>query len=108
MEYASSTIFLSSWSVWVSKVSTVSPVQGFTLSNCAIIIVLKKVKAVFLESSIPPQTIRSVINAVGAQGFSTTIGGELYSDSLGNQTDEGSNYLDMYLHNVNTIVNALK
>lgn len=92
----------------IQGISTQSEASPFDIQQIANFIVLKKVKAVFLESSIPPQTIRSVINAVGAQGFSTTIGGELYSDSLSNQTDEGSNYLDMYLHNVNTIVNALK
>ncbi|ARN78129.1 manganese transporter [Nonlabens spongiae] len=66
------------------------------------------VKAIFVESSVPRRTVEALQESVRAKGKEIEIGGELYSDALGNKgTDEGT-YIGMYLHNVKTIVNALK
>jgi manganese/zinc/iron transport system substrate-binding protein len=71
-------------------------------------IIDNKVKAVFIESSVPRRTVEALQAAVRAQDHEVIIGGELYSDALGSaRTPEGT-YVGMYKHNVETIVNALK
>ncbi len=64
------------------------------------------VQALFFESSISHalnQAIRDIAQATGA-----TLGGELYSDSLGDEDSPASTYIDMVRYNVETIVTALK
>ena len=46
-------------------------------------IVDHKIKAIFVESSVPHKTIEAVQEAAKAKGWNVAIGGELYSDSLG-------------------------
>ena len=71
-------------------------------------IVKNKIKAIFVESSVPKRTIEALVAAVKAKDHEVIIGGTLYSDALGNAgTVEGS-YIGMFKYNVNTIVNALK
>lgn len=62
-----------------------------------------QIKAIFVESSVPPKNIEALQDAVTARGFEVEIGGELYSDSLG----EG-NYVETFKDNIDTIVDALK
>lgn len=71
-------------------------------------IVERKIKAVFVESSVPRRTIEALQEAVKAKGHSVTIGGTLYSDALGNKGTVEGTYIGMYQHNISTIVNALK
>ncbi|HMP82622.1 MAG TPA: zinc ABC transporter substrate-binding protein [Verrucomicrobiota bacterium] len=67
-----------------------------------------KVKAIFVESSVPHKTIERVAKDAGVK-----VGGELFSDATGtpgemeNGHDLGT-YEGMMRHNVNTIVEALK
>lgn len=71
-------------------------------------IIEKKIKAIFVESSVPRRTIEALQKAVLAKNHEVTIGGSLYSDALGNPgTDEGT-YTGMFRFNVHTIVNALQ
>jgi len=71
-------------------------------------IIDNKVKAVFIESSVPRRTVEALQAAVRDQDQEVEIGGELYSDALGSAGTEEGTYVGMYKHNVNTIVNALK
>lgn len=71
-------------------------------------IIDNKVKAIFVESSVPKRTIRALQASVEANGHKVTIGGTLYSDALGNPGTEEGTYIGMYKHNVKTIVEALK
>lgn len=71
-------------------------------------IIDNKVKAVFVENSVPQKALRSVIDGCRSKGHEVVVGGELFSDALGaNRTPEGT-YLGMIHYNVETIVNALK
>lgn len=78
------------------------------VSQLASFIVEHKIKAVFIESSVPTRTIESLKEAVERQGWDVVIGGELFSDSLGDTTQNAETYLKMYRKNIDTIVNALK
>ena len=67
-----------------------------------------RVKAVFIESSVPRRTIEALQASVNSNDHSVIIGGTLYSDALGNPGTEEGTYIGMFRYNVKTIVNALK
>ncbi|MEO9953264.1 zinc ABC transporter substrate-binding protein [Nonlabens sp.] len=71
-------------------------------------IIENKIKAVFIESSVPKRTVEALQAAVNAQDHDVKIGGELFSDALGSAGTVEGTYIGMYKHNVTTIVNALK
>jgi manganese/zinc/iron transport system substrate-binding protein len=89
-------------------ISTQSEAGTQDVQNLAAFIVEKNIPAIFVESSVPPKYIEAVQAAVKAKGFDVSLGGELFSDAMGNPgTPEGS-YIGMVRHNIDTIVNALK
>jgi manganese/zinc/iron transport system substrate-binding protein len=71
-------------------------------------IVKRKVKAVFVESSVPRKNIKALIEGCKAKGHDLRIGGELYSDAMGAAGTPDGTYLGMVRHNVTTIVKALR
>ena len=71
-------------------------------------IIENKVKAVFIESSVPRRTIEALEAAVLSKGHQVSIGGSLYSDALGDAGSVEGTYIGMFLYNVKTIVNALQ
>lgn len=72
------------------------------------IIVKNQIKAVFVESSVSPRFIQSLVAGVKAEGHDLSIGGELYSDAMGQSNTPTGHYFGMVKHNVKTIVDALK
>jgi len=66
----------------------------------------RNVKALFIESSVTP-TLNAMVQKVAEQTGST-VGGTLYSDSLGRPGSGADTYIGMMKHNVNTVVDALK
>ena len=88
-------------------ISTASEAGTADVQALANFIVERRIPAIFVESSVPPRTIEAVQAAVKAKGFEVQIGGELFSDAMGNPgTAEGS-YAGMVRHNIDTIVSAL-
>lgn len=71
-------------------------------------IIERKIKAIFIESSVPHKNVEALQAAVQARGFDVEIGGELYSDSLGDQASGHDSYIETIKANVDTIVDALK
>jgi len=71
-------------------------------------LVANKVKAVFVESSVPKKTIQAVIEGAKKKGHEVRIGGELFSDAMGKEGTAEGTYIGMVRHNVDTIVGALK
>ena len=72
------------------------------------LIIAKKVKAIFIESSVPRRTIEALQASVRSKNHEVVIGGTLYSDALGTKNTPEGEYIGMFTYNVNTIVNALK
>jgi manganese/zinc/iron transport system substrate-binding protein len=68
----------------------------------------RNIKAVFVESSISEKSINAVIEGAKDKNHQVEIGGELYSDAMGEEGTEEGTYIGMYKHNVDTIVEALK
>lgn len=71
-------------------------------------IVERQIKAIFIESSVPRATIEAVQAAVESRGHEVAIGGQLFSDAMGNAGTSEGTYLGMVRHNVDTIVGALR
>lgn len=89
-------------------ISTDAEAGTADVSTLADFIVNRKIKAIFIESSVPPKTIEALQAAVKAKGFSVAIGGELYSDSLGGEGSGAQTYILTVKANIDTIAGALK
>ncbi|HSH00142.1 MAG TPA: zinc ABC transporter substrate-binding protein [candidate division Zixibacteria bacterium] len=72
------------------------------------LLVARRIKAVFVESSVPRRSVEAVVEGCKSRGHAVIIGGELYSDALGPADSPAGRYLGMVRHNVTTIVEALK
>lgn len=71
------------------------------------LLVNQQITAVFVETSVSDRNIRALIEGAAAQGHDVIIGGELFSDAMGQPgTYEGS-YIGMIDHNATTITRAL-
>lgn len=89
-------------------ISTDAEAGTADVSELANFIAKRQVKAIFVESSVPPKTIEALQAAVKAKGFNVSIGGELYSDSLGDAASKADTYILTVKANIDTIVDALK
>jgi len=98
--------------IGLQGISTETDASMADLAAAARLIRERQVKAIFVESSVNRATIDRLAKEAGVK-----IGGELYSDSLGaaktmhtsgGLTYDAGTYKGMLMHNVNTIVEALK
>lgn len=89
-------------------ISTDAEAGTADVRDLADFIVERQIKAIFVESSVPPKTIEALQAAVKAKGFDVAIGGELYSDSLGDAESGTDTYILTVKVNIDTIVDALK
>jgi manganese/zinc/iron transport system substrate-binding protein len=94
--------------VGLQGLSTATEAGVKDVQKLAAFIIEKKVKAIFVESSVPKRTIEALKAAVKSKGHDVEIGGTLFSDALGNAGTVEGTYIGMFEYNVNTIVNALK
>lgn len=72
------------------------------------LLVQRKIKAVFVESSVPKRSIEALVEGAKAKGHAVSIGGELFSDAMGAEGTPEGTYVGMVRHNVDTIVKALR
>jgi manganese/zinc/iron transport system substrate-binding protein len=91
----------------IQGLSTESEASLREINRLVDTIVARKVKAVFVESSVPRKTIESLVEGCKARGHEVKIGGELFSDAMGNPGTPEGTYVGMVKHNVNTIRAAL-
>ena len=77
------------------------------IQNLADEITERKIKAVFVETSISPATIEALKAAVQDKGHDVVIGGELFSDAIGEKGTHEGTHIGAFTHNVDTIVQAL-
>ena len=94
--------------VGLQGISTVTEAGLADMTKLVDFIKQKKLKAVFVESSVPHAAIERI-----SKDAAVKIGGELFSDAMGTpgQIEHGydlGTYEGMIKHNLNTIVNALK
>ncbi len=94
--------------IGLQGISTASEAGTGDVRELADFIVERKIKALFVESSVPKKNIEALQEAVEARGFNVDIGGELYSDSLGSEGTAAETYIGTVTANVDTIVAALQ
>ncbi|MEI7025441.1 metal ABC transporter solute-binding protein, Zn/Mn family [Paenibacillus sp. y28] len=89
-------------------ISTASEAGVKDVSKLRDFLIERQIKAVFVESSVPQKTVQSVIQGAKEKGHSISLGGELFSDAMGESGTPEGTYIGMVRHNVDTIVKALK
>ena len=87
--------------------STATEAGAGDVQDLAKMLADRKIPAIFVESSIPPATIQAVQAAARARGWDVKIGGELFSDAMGEAGTPSGTYIGMVRHNVTTITEAL-
>lgn len=85
--------------------STEDEVSPSDVKDVVEVVKRHNVKAIFPETSVPVETITSVKEALNREGYSVIIGGNLYSDSLGDSEDDNT-YIKMYKKNIKIIIDA--
>ncbi|TSB47550.1 manganese transporter [Alkalicoccobacillus porphyridii] len=93
--------------VALQGLSTESEIGISDVQSTVTTIVERDIPAVFVETSVNERAIQSVIEGVKRQGHQVQLGGELYSDAMGEEGTETGTYIGMYRYNVNTIYDAL-
>ena len=88
-------------------ISTAAETGAGDVAGLAQFIVDRKIPAIFVETSVPPRYIEALQAAVRSRGFDVKIGGNLFSDAMGDDGTPQGNYPGMVRHNIDTIVNAL-
>lgn len=89
-------------------ISTLSEYGLKDVSELVDFIVERKIKAVFVESSVSDRSLKAVVQGCRSKGHDVVIGGTLYSDALGEKGSNAGTYIEMVRHNVNTIVENLR
>jgi manganese/zinc/iron transport system substrate-binding protein len=87
--------------------STASEASAGDVQELTELIVSRQVRAIFVESSVPPATIEAVQAASRDRGWEVAIGGQLFSDAMGQDGTPEGTYVGMVRYNVDTIVAAL-
>lgn len=91
----------------IQGISTQSEAAIADIRQTADLIVERAVPAIFVESTINPRTIQAVIAAARDQGQEVEIGGQLYSDAMGEAGTPGGTYIGMIHSNTTSITTAL-
>lgn len=89
-------------------ISTLSEYGLKDVSDLVKFIVDRKIKAVFVETSVSERSIQAVVEGARMRGFDVKIGGKLFSDAMGEKGTPEGTYIGMVKANVNTIVESLR
>jgi len=93
--------------VGIQGLSTASEAGLSRIADMVDMLVARQIGAVFVETSVSDRNIRALIEGAAAQGHTVTIGGELFSDAMGEPGSYEGTYIGMIDHNVTTIARAL-
>jgi manganese/zinc/iron transport system substrate-binding protein len=91
----------------VQGISTESEAGLQRINELVGTLVEKNVKAVFVESSVPRKNIEALVDGARARGHEVTIGGELFSDAMGEEGSYEGTYVGMLDHNITLVTRAL-
>jgi manganese/zinc/iron transport system substrate-binding protein len=95
----------------VKGLQGISTVSDFGLNDVTKLVNLiteRKIKSVFVETSVSDQSIKAVLDGCRQKGHNIAIGGTLFSDAMGAADTPEGTYQGMVRRNVATIVTALK
>jgi manganese/zinc/iron transport system substrate-binding protein len=91
----------------IQGISTESEAGLKRIAELVDMLVTRDIRAVFVETSVSDRNIRALIEGAAAAGHTVTIGGELYSDAMGEFGTYEGTYIGMIDHNATTIATAL-
>lgn len=92
----------------IQGISTAAEATTADVDRIAALVAERDVPSVFVESSVPKQTIEAVIAAARERGHEVEIGGELFSDAAGEEGTPEGTYPGMVRHNIETIREGLE
>lgn len=93
--------------VGIQGISTESEAGLDDIRRLIDMIVERKVKAVFVETSVSDKNVKALIEGCQARGHTLTIGGSLFSDAMGEEGSYEGTYIGMIDHNVTVVTRAL-
>ena len=93
--------------VGIQGISTESEAGLNRISELVELIVERKLKAVFIESTVSERNVKALIEGSAARGHEVVIGGELFSDAMGAPGTYEGTYIGMIIHNATKITQAL-
>ena len=88
-------------------ISTATEVGIADVQELATFIAERGISAIFVESSVSTRSLEAVKATVESKGFNVEIGGQLFTDAMGNEGTLEGTYIGMIRHNIDTIVHAL-
>ena len=92
----------------IQGISTAAEATTADVQRVAKLLAERDVKAAFIESSVPRQTIDAVLAAARRLGSRARIGGELYTDAAGDEGTKEGTYVGMVRANADLIAEGLK
>lgn len=93
--------------VGIQGISTESEAGVRDIERLVDLLVENKIKAVFIETTVSERNINALIAGAKARGHTVIIGGELFSDAMGQEDTYEGTYIGMIDHNITTIARAL-
>jgi manganese/zinc/iron transport system substrate-binding protein len=91
----------------IQGISTESEAGVREINELVGFLVERKIKAVFVESTVNPRNVEALVEGCAARGHKLVVGGELFSDAMGRPGTPEGTYPGMVRHNVETIFRAL-
>jgi len=93
--------------VGIQGISTESEAGVRDIERLVDLLVDRRIGAVFVESTVSQRNVEALVVGARARGHEVRIGGELYSDAMGDAGTYEGTYVGMIDHNVTTIARAL-
>jgi manganese/zinc/iron transport system substrate-binding protein len=91
----------------IQGISTAAEATTADVERVARLVAERAVPAVFIESSVPRQTIDALLAAAAQRGARIRMGGELYTDAAGNPGTPEGTYIGMLRANADRIADGL-
>ena len=91
----------------IQGISTESEAGLQQINSLVDLIVKRKVRAVFVETSVAEKNVRALVEGAAKQSTKVEIGGTLFSDAMGAAGTYEGTYIGMIDHNITIITRAL-
>jgi manganese/zinc/iron transport system substrate-binding protein len=91
----------------IQGISTAAEATTADVERVAELIAAREVPAVFVESSVPPQTIDALVAAAAQRGVRVHVGAELFTDAAGEPGTPEGTYVGMLRANADRIADGL-
>ena len=91
----------------IQGISTESQAGIEDINQLVRLLVDRRIRAVFVETSVSRKNVQALVEGARATGHEVIIGGSLFSDAMGRPGTYEGTYIGMIDHNVTTITRAL-